>query len=181
MMRKLPIATFLLALTAVQASAQSTAPRPLELGMDAGVTIGLDDGSSTRIDIPVQAFRLGFPISPRASLEPKVGIAVVTGDDNTTSDYRAELGLLYHFGSDRYPGAYHRAGLYARPFVGIRGLDDNIDDDDDVAGLLGAGLGYKFPILSRLSSRFEANFAHYFGNGDVNEIALLAGLSFFTR
>ena len=180
-MRTLSLATILLALTAVQASAQSTAPRPIELGMDAGVTIGLEDEASTRIDIPVQAFRLGFPISPRASLEPKVGIAVVTGNDNTETDYRAELGLLYHFGSDRYPGAYHRAGLYVRPFVGIRGLDDGIDDDGDASGLLGGGIGYKFPIISRLSSRFEANFAHYFGNGDANEIGLLAGLSFFTR
>jgi hypothetical protein len=178
MMRKFSLATLLLALAAVQAGAQSTGPRPLELGIDAGVSIGLDDDSFTMIDIPVQAFRIGFPVSPRISLEPKLRINVLTGEGDTFSTYRGELGLLYHLGSDRYPGAYHRAGLYLRPFVGIVGFSNG---DSDSAGLLGAGVGYKMPLVSRLSSRFEANFAHYFGDGDANELGLLAGLSFFTR
>lgn len=177
-MRKLSLATLLLALTAVQASAQSTAPRPIELGIDAGVSIGLDDDAFTTIDIPVQAFRIGFPLSPRVSLEPKLRINVLTGEGDTFTTYRGELGLLYHLGSDRYPGAYHRAGLYLRPFAGIVGFSNG---ESDSAGLLGAGVGYKIPLVSRLSSRFEANFAHYFGDGDSNELGLLAGLSFFTR
>lgn len=177
-MRKLSLATLLLALTAVQASAQSTAPRPIELGIDAGVTIGLDDDAFTTIDLPVQAFRIGFPLSPRVSLEPKLRINVLTGEGDTFTTYRGELGLLYHLGSDRYPGAYHRAGLYLRPFAGIVGFSNG---ESDSAGLLGAGVGYKIPLVSRLSSRFEANFAHYFGDGDSNELGLLAGLSFFTR
>ena len=177
-MRKLSLATLLLALTAVQASAQSTAPRPIELGVDAGVSIGLDDDAFTTIDIPVQAFRIGFPLSPRVSLEPKLRINVLTGEGDTFTTYRGELGLLYHLGSDRYPGAYHRAGLYLRPFAGIVGFSNG---ESDSAGLLGAGVGYKIPLVSRLSSRFEANFAHYFGDGDSNELGLLAGLSFFTR
>ena len=178
MMRKFSLATLLLALTAVQASAQSTAPRPLELGIDAGVTIGLDDDSFTTIDIPVQAFRIGFPLSPRVSLEPKLRLNVLTGEGDTFTTYRADLGLLYHLGSARYPGAYHRAGLYLRPFAGIVGFSNG---DSDSAGLLGAGVGYKMPLVSRLSSRFEVNFAHAFGDGDSNELGLLAGLSFFTR
>ena len=182
MMRKFSLSMLLLAIASVQAGAQSTAPRPIELGIDAGVTIGLEDDSFTTIDIPVQAFRIGFPLSPRVSLEPKLRVNMLTGN-GTVTNYRGELGLLYHFGSDRYPGAYHRAGLYARPFVGIVGfsLDNDDIDESDSAGLLGAGIGYKLPLVSRLSSRFEANFAHYFGNGDANEIGLLAGLSFFTR
>lgn len=178
MMRKLFTATTLIALAATQAMAQSTAPRPIELGIDAGVTIGLDDDAFTTIDIPVSSLRVGFPLSPRISLEPKLRVNVLTGQGDTFTTYRGELGLLYHFGSDRYPGAYHRAGLYVRPFAGIVGFSDG---DSDSAGLLGAGVGYKFPLVSRLSSRFEANFAHYFGEGDANEIGLLAGLSFFTR
>ena len=182
-MRKFfPALTFLV-FGAVTAGAQTS--RPLELGIDAGVTIGIDDDAFTTIDIPVQAFRIGFPITNRASLEPKIRINLVTGDGGTATSYRGELGLLYHLGSDRYPGAYHRAGLYVRPFVGIAGF--NFDDDDsdldgsDASGLLGAGIGYKFPLVSRLSTRLEANFAHYFGDADATEIGLLAGLSFFTR
>ena len=177
-MRKFSFAVALLALASVQADAQSTAPRPIELGIDAGITVGLDDDSFTTIDIPVQAFRIGFPLSPRVSLEPKLRINVLTGEGDTFSTYRAELGLLYHLGSSRYPGAYHRAGLYLRPFGGIVGFSNG---DSDSAGLLGAGVGSTMPRVSRLSSRFEANFAHYFGDGDANELGLLAGLSFFTR
>jgi hypothetical protein len=178
MMRKFFLAIVLIPLAAAQADAQSTAPRPIELGIDAGITVGLDDDSFTTIDIPVQAFRIGFPLSPRVSLEPKLRLNVLTGEGDTFTTYRGELGLLYHLGSSRYPGAYHRAGLYLRPFAGIVGFANGTSDS---AGLLGAGVGYKMPLVSRLSSRFEANFAHYFGDGDANELGLLAGLSFFTR
>ena len=183
-MRKLMVPISALALVASSAIAQPTAPRPLEFGIDAGVGIGIGDNSYTTIGIPVQALRVGFPVSPRVSLEPKIRINIVSDEGSFTS-YRADLGLLYHFGSDRYPGAYQRAGLYARPFVGITGFnadpDGPGDGSSDSAGLIGAGIGYKFPIISRLSSRFEANLAHVFGEGDATEIGLLAGLSFFTR
>lgn len=175
------VAAFSLAATV--ASAQVPTPRPLELGIDAGVTIGLGDNTVTTIDIPVSAFRVGFPISPRTSLEPKLTVHIATGNDVTITSYRGEVGLLYHLGSDRYPGAYQRAGLYVRPFLGIVGASVEIDDEDesDSAGILGIGLGWKHPLVSRLSTRLEANFAHQFGEGDGNEIGLLAGLSFFTR
>lgn len=176
-MRKLIFAAAALAIVSVSAGAQ-TGPRPLELGIDAGVSIGLGDDAFTVISLPAQSFRVGFPISPRTSLEPKLDVNIITGNGDTFTSYRGELGLLYHLGSSRYPGAYQRAGLYVRPFLGIVGFSDG---DSDSAGLLGGGIGYKFPIISRLSSRFEANFAHQFGNGDANEIGLLAGLSFFTR
>ena len=177
-MKTLTTLLAVLASTALSAGAQQrTGPDPLELGVDAGVTIGLGDNSATSIDIPVSSARIGFPIGTRTSLEPKFRINVVSNGDTFTS-YRAVLGLLYHLGSDRYPGAYHRAGLYVRPFLGIVGFSNGDSDSD---GLLGAGLGYKMPIVSRLSSRFEANFAHRFGDDDSNEIGLLAGLSFFTR
>lgn len=176
-MRKLIFSAAVIGLVSFNADAQ-TGPRPLELGIDAGVTIALGDNSFTTVSIPAQSFRIGFPISPRVSLEPKFGINVISGDGDTFTTYRGELGLLYHLGSSRYPGAYQRAGLYVRPFIGIVGFADG---NSDSAGLLGAGVGYKFPIISRLSSRFEANFEHEFGEGDSNAIGLLAGLSFFTR
>jgi hypothetical protein len=172
------LAVSLAAVTLSFTSASAQTARPIELGVDAGVTIGLGDNSGTEIDIPVQSLRVGFPISPRTSLEPKLAVRILTGEGDTYTQYRAEVGLLYAFGSSRYPGAYQRAGAYVRPFLGIVGYSDGTSDS---AGLLGAGLGWKMPIVSRLSSRFEANFAHQFGDGDANAIGLLAGLSFFTR
>ena len=176
-MKKITVAAAL-ALFAATLPAQVPNPRPLELGVDAGVDIGLGDNSTTVISIPAGSFRIGFPISPRTSLEPKLALTIITGGGETFTTYRGELGLLYHLGSDRYPGAYQRAGIYVRPFLGIVGFSDG---NSNSAGLLGAGLGLKMPIISRLSSRFEANFAHQFGDGDSNSIGLLAGLSFFTR
>lgn len=166
------IASFALA---ASAGAQTSGPDPLELGVDAGIFIGFGDNSATRIDLPVSSVRIGFPIGVRTSLEPKFGLNLVSNGDTFTS-YRAELGLLYHLGSNRYPGAYHRAGMYVRPFLGLEG---HANGDSDSDGILGIGLGYKHPIVSRLSSRFEANVAHHFD--DNTELGLLAGLSFFTR
>lgn len=175
-MKKYTIAAAL-AFFAATLPAQTPA-RPVEFGIDAAVDIGLDDGSNTEISVPAPTVRVGFPISPRTSLEPKFGIRIRSGNGSTSTTYRGELGLLYHFGSDRYPGAFQRAGMYVRPFVGI--TDTNVANSD-ASGLLGIGLGYKIPVISRLSSRFEANFQHEFGNSDANVIGLLAGLSFFTR
>jgi len=135
-MRKLIFAAAAAAIVSAGAHAQGSAPRPLELGIDAGVTIGLGDDAFTTISIPAQAFRVGFPISPRTSLEPKLAVNIITGNGDTFTTYRAELGLLYHLGSDRYPGAYQRAGLYVRPFLGIVGFADG---DSDSAGILGGG------------------------------------------
>jgi len=177
MTRRYAIAFAAVAFAATAAGAQP--PRPLELGVDAGVAIGLGDDAVTLVQIPVQSLRVGFPIGTRTSLEPKLSLNIISGSGDTFTTYRVALGLLYHLGSSRYPGAYHRAGLYVRPFAGIVGFSNGSSESD---GFIGAGVGYKFPIVSRLSSRFEANFAHRFGEGEPdNELALLAGLSFFTR
>lgn len=176
MIKRLASAVATLAFAATAASAQTS--QPIELGIDAGVTIGLGDNSVTVIHIPAQALRAGFPIGLRTSLEPKLRMTIRTGNGNTVTVYQAEVGLLYHLGSSRYPGAYQRAGLYVRPFLGIAGASGNGSDSN---GYAGAGVGYKMPLLSRLSARYEANFAHQFGDGDGNAIGLLAGLSFFTR
>ena len=176
MMKRFATAIAALAFAGTAATAQN--PSPIELGLDAGITIGLGDNSFTVIDIPAQSLRAGFPIGTRTSLEPKLGMTIITGDGDTFTTYQAEIGLLYHLGSSRYPGAYHRAGLFVRPFLGIVGFSNGNSESN---GYAGAGLGFKMPLLSRLSARYEANFAHQFGDGDANQIGLLAGLSFFTR
>ncbi len=181
MIKKLTVAAAALAFAALPAQAQrqaADAPRPVEIGVDAGITIGIGDNSGTEIDIPAQALRVGFPISARSSLEPRVGLSMVTGHGDTFTLYHLEMGWLYHFGSSKYPGAYQRAGMYVRPFVGLVGASGG---GSSTSGIVGAGLGYKIPIIARLSSRFEANFAQAFGDSDGSQIGLLGGISFFTR
>ncbi len=169
-----------LALLSVSARAQT--PRPIELGVDAGVSIGLGDNSVTVINIPAQAFRVGFFFDDNMSLEPKFAINTVTGSGDTFTSYLAELGLLYHFyrtptlrGTVPSP----RSAFYVRPFAGIVGASGGGNSNTDA--ILGLGVGMKVPLISRLASRFEANFAHQFGDFSSNQIGLLAGLSFFTR
>lgn len=171
-----------LVFTASLAGAQP--PRPVELGMDAAATIGLGDNSVTVVEIPARAFRIGFFFTDRVSLEPKFGLTTISGGGDTFTSYLAELGLLYHFyrartRADPYPYPSPLAAFYVRPFLGLVGASDG--DDSDANGRLGLGLGMKVPIANRLASRFEANFAHMFGDFSSNEIGLLAGLSFFTR
>jgi hypothetical protein len=157
--------------------------RPIELGIDAGVAIGLGDNSVTVVSIPAQAFRVGFFIDDRISLEPKFGLTTVSGEGDTFTTYAAELGLLYHFYRTRMrmePVGYPPlSAFYVRPFAGLVGASGG--GNSTTNGLLGAGLGMKVPLISRLASRFEANFAHIFGDDSSNQIGLLAGLSFFTR
>jgi len=164
-------------------STQASAQRPIELGIDAGVSIGLGDNSVTVINIPAQAFRVGFFFDDNMSLEPKLALNTITGSGDTFTSYLFELGLLYHFyregyGRRVYPPPGLRSAFYVRPFAGIVGTSDG---DSNTDGILGAGIGMKVPLVSRLASRFEANFAHRFGDASQNQIGLLAGLSFFTR
>jgi hypothetical protein len=164
-------------------STEAKAQRPIELGIDAGVSIGLGDNSVTVINIPAQAFRIGFFFDDNVSLEPKLSLNTITGSGDTFTSYLFELGLLYHFyresnGRRVYPPTGLRSAFYVRPFAGIVGTSDGDSDSD---GILGAGIGMKVPLVSRLASRFEANFAHRFGDASQNQIGLLAGLSFFTR
>lgn len=171
------------ALFFASSAAGAQTSRGVELGIDAGVTIGLGDNSRTEINLPAQSFRVGFAMTERISLEPKIRLNIFTGGGATISSYRAELGALYHLSprADRM-----RSGVYVRPFAGLAGFNaDNDGNDDnnasDTDGLLGLGVGLKVALLNRLSSRFEANFAGRFGDNSSSEIGLLAGLSFFTR
>lgn len=177
MTKRISIVLASIALAAATAGAQS---RPVELGIDAGVSIGLGDNATTTINIPAQAFRVGFFFDPRMSLEPKIAINTVSGGGDTFTTYLLELGLLYHFyNSGMRPASYPRSGLYVRPFVGIVGASGG--GNGITNGLLGAGIGMKVPLVSRLASRFEANIQHVFGDESQNQLGLLAGLSFFTR
>lgn len=170
MIRHLITTISALALSASAAVAQPS--RPLELGIDAGVTVGLGDNSVTVVDIPAQAFRIGFPMNSNVSIEPKLGLTLITGEGDTFTSYRAEVGLLYHLNT-------LRSGTYVRPFLGLTGFSSG--DTDETHGLIGGGVGIKVPLRDRIGSRFEANLAHSFGDGSFNQIGLLAGLSFFTR
>ncbi len=174
-MRQLTAVAAALALVSSIASAQD--PRPLELGIDAGVDFGLDDPNITVIGIPIQSLRIGFVMTDQISIEPMFSLNSIRVEGDNFTMYSAAVGLLYHFQT-------FRSGPYVRPFFGVTGLSG--DDIDGVSQLfLGAGLGLKIPVIdNRLAWRLETNFAHVLDDDEVeggSQIGLRAGLSFFTR
>ena len=164
-----------LTLTATAADAQRGASRPIELGVDGGISIGLDDPNITVVSIPVQAFRIGFFMNDKVSLEPRFGFNSISGGGVSLRSYMLELGALFH------PGGYITgSGLYIRPFVGIAGVGGDAGSGSDA--FLGAGVGVKLPFSNRrFATRLEGNFNHVFDAGGSNALGILFGISYFNR
>ena len=179
------------AASAPAAYAQDTAPRPIELGIDAAIRYRTaDDANLTSLEIPIPSFRVGFLLSDQLSLEPfgRIGWQRVSiedplpGQDDSDSftTYDLGIGALFHFAPDRT-----RTQPYLRPFVGISGFSGGGGDDDSASQLsFGAGIGLKMPVADRLGWRIEATYTRLgedepFEGGNI--FGLLFGLSFFTR
>jgi hypothetical protein len=148
----------------------------IELGIDAGLTFGVGNSSGTLFSLPTQVFRLGYFLSDKLELEPRLSINSISGGGNTVSSYNLEAGLLLIPDGDRVG-----KGLYLRPFAGVTGV--SVSGGNSVnSGDVGVGVGLKLPFADRrLATRLEANYDHGFSVGGSNTIGLLAGLSFFTR
>jgi hypothetical protein len=176
--------------------AQDSRPgHPIELGLDAAVRRETSDlSNSTVLMLPVTQFRVGFFASKAISIEPSVAFVAASqtlkntqnrGDvDTKGTSYDLDLGLLYHFRSDRL-----KSQPYIRPFIGIRGYSNSSDTDElDSSGSqtsLGAGVGWKAPLADRLGGRVELGYRHNVDNAPQfqpsNSIFLSFGLSYFTR
>lgn len=159
---------------AAQRSTAESTPSALELGVDATADIGFGNNSFTDINIPSGSVRIGFPIDPHISLEPKARLSILSGGGSTFTSYTAELGALYNLDAS----TLQRSGVYVRPAVGVSGSSGNGSHNSFFAGV---GLGYKMRILSQLGTRYEAAFYHTFNNGSSNQLELSAGLSWFTH
>jgi hypothetical protein len=152
-------------------------PIPIEFGIDANLDFGLNDPHTTVLIIPAPIIRVGFIMSDNIELEPRLAFtsAHVSGFGSFT-DYTFELGVLYQPAGDRVG-----RGLYFRPFIGVSGSNDS-EIGNDNSGYAGAGVGLKIPFAQRrLATRMEAAYAHGFESDATNAVALILGLSFFTR
>jgi hypothetical protein len=152
--------------------------RPIELGLDAGISFNVSDPNVTQISIPVQDLRAGFFLTDAVALEPRLALNYfkVENVDALTS-ITAAVGALIHFQPDR-----SRAQPFARPFGGLTYLD--LGDDSETQFSLGGGIGIKLPIAEQLGARVEGSFAHAFETdalADSDTIVLTVGFSFYTR
>jgi hypothetical protein len=172
----LSILTLSASASAQRSSGYSGNPSP-EIGMDAGLSIGLGNNSGTVFQVPVQAIRMGFFVSPVISIEPSVGFTSFSGGGFSGTQYTLGAGLLYHFSASRASNQF-----YIRPFVGVDGTSGDLGSGSAVS--FGVGGGLKIPLRDRIATRFEAAFGHTGGQNGGNgsdAIGLLAGLSFYTH
>ena len=167
-------------------------PNTRELGLDAGLTLGLGDDSSIEVLLPARV-RIGYFLNndSRWSVEPAVGLQY---SDSEGADgaliYNLEAGALYHFRppADVIREAVEAGGVveeaarrgsvtYARPFINFRGVTGDASDNEVS---IGGGLGVKVPYRAGLAFRFEANLGYGFDN-EALRIGALAGISYFPR
>ncbi len=170
-------ATLLVAL-APSANAQRSRgdSRPIEFGIDGALLFGLDNPKVTALAIPIPVFRVGFLMTDKVALEPRLQLSSIHAGGQTATAYGIELGVVYSPNGDRVGN-----GLYGRPFIGISG--QSVSGGGSTSnGEVGLGIGLKIPFADRrFATRWEANYAHGFGTPGTNAIGLLFGLSFFTR
>jgi hypothetical protein len=179
MKRLLVLGVLAFAVTAPAAGAQRASHRnsgPIELGIDGGVTFGLDNPNTTSVALPTPVFRLGYFLNDNVEIEPRVSINSASGGGVSITAYSLEAGVLFQPAGDRVG-----KGLYLRPFLGVSGINVS-GPNDSHSGYAGVGFGLKLPFADRrLATRMEANYSHGFSGGGSNLIGVLIGLSFFTR
>ena|ERR1043166_8739757 len=161
--------------TAIPLAAQS---RPIELGIDGGLSYKTNSPTVLQLGLPVQSFRVGFAAGPNISIEPNVVVNYVKVEaEDGVFHFAPELGVLIHFSTET-----NRSRGYFRPFVGATFLSGGGSSANQFN--LGGGVGVKVPVKgSRLATRFEGGIRHGF-EGDfpsATSIYALFGFSFFTR
>jgi hypothetical protein len=165
----------LLALASTGAQAQN----PVEVGIDAQISFGLDD-QGTNINIPAQKIRAGFMLTPVMTLEPSLGFFRMSNAGSSISGTALDVSLLYHFSPSRAARQF-----YVRPVVGLQRAtfsDDDLDVSESNTDLnIGVAGGMKIPLMDRVGARFEAEFRNYMSEPSVSALNLNFGLSYFTR
>lgn len=162
------------------------AQRRVELGLDAGIVLGLGAQSSVSLNVPGSRFRVGF-LTPgsQIELEPALGFSYnkVEGTDGIFT-YDLQLGAVYHLGQVTIDntategGAVRLPPVYVRPFVGLTGFTGGDTSDSEIS--IGAGVGLKVPWRRDLALRYEANLGYGFDN-KAGRLGALIGISYFPR
>jgi hypothetical protein len=168
-------------------------PRLMELGLDGGLAFGLSDPKVTTFGLPVQSLRAGFYMSDALSIEPIVSMNYqnVSANGGSVSANNLDLGVgaVWHLNPNRAERQF-----YVRPFVDMLHVGSKFKDTNggvtttestsDNAMGLGAGLGVKIPVMSRMVWRLETQLAHRLESGAIGSqtsLGFSAGFSFFTR
>ena len=176
-----------LALTAVGA-AGAQQQRPLwEFGIDGTLAhrtthddvLGrTQDESFTQVELPVPMVRAGLYLSENVELEPVLGIQHSSAAGGSATQLALDVGLPIYVSGTRATDQ-----IFVRPLIGFDHFSGT-GTRGFTQTSIGAGVGVKIPIDSRIASRLEAQYRHGFDSGPANaydQIALLVGLSVYSR
>jgi Outer membrane protein beta-barrel domain len=178
-------------ITTANAQARTSAPASqgqpsvIELGLDGRLAFGLDDPSTTTIQLPVGIFRIGFFRNPNWSIEPFLGLDYADQDNTSATVLNLGVGALYQFQQSRASNQW-----YVRPYLGLFHIGTSVTNNNVTISTnsnqfeLGGGVGFKMPMTSQLGWRFEANLTHLFeggGRGSQTALGFQAGVSYYTR
>jgi hypothetical protein len=136
-----------------------------EIGMDAALGFA---NSNTVFQLPVQAIRFGYFVSPTVSIEPTLGLT--TGSGLTLINF--DVGVPFDLTQTDNGG-----NIFLRPLFGLAHQSFSGGLGSNTTTSLGDGAGILVPMMSHFDSRFEARYRRWFGNNGFNEVDLLAGVS----
>ena len=189
------VAALLVAATVAGAQARGSArgaqskpeeSRLVELGLDGGMSFGLDDPKQTNVGLPFQQLRAGFYLSPVISIEPLMSFdynkTSQAGVSASASTLDLGVGMLWHLSPNRNENQW-----YLRPVVDMLHVSGSVTGAPTVSEnqfALGGSVGVKVPMASRLATRLELGLQHRFEAGALGSqtyLGVTAGFSFFTR
>jgi hypothetical protein len=152
--------------------------RPVELGLDGGLSISFNGGTRTTVSVPFQEVRAGFFVIDDVSIEPAGSLSYIKIEDiDAIATLGFDLAFLFHFTPDR-----SAPQPYFRPVAGLTFVTAGGENASQFN--VGGGFGVKLPATNQLAVRLEARFRHNFENDDfagVSTITAVIGLSFFTK
>lgn len=151
------------------------AHRTTHVDLPAGAT---EDVSATIVQLPIGMVRAGVYLTPTVELEPAIGIVHTSTSGGDLTQLNLDIGLPIYFTGTRATDQ-----IFARPLIGFDHVSGS-GDNGFTQTSLGAGLGIKIPIDSRIASRIEAQYRHGMHSAPANsydQFALLLGLSVYSR
>ncbi len=154
--------------------------RPIELGIDAGLSVVIIDDldeSISNFDIPIQAFRVGFFATARCSVEPRFALASTEEGDYRFTTINFGIAGHFHSSADR-----DQARFYFGPSIGLSHFRVSSIAESQMS--VGGDIGMKAPVLDRLATRFEVSVDRWFETDrfrGLTQVTLSVGLSFFTK
>ena len=144
----------------------------IELGIDGGLSLSLNDRTTTKTTIPIQSLRFGVFAFDRVSIEPSLALTVIDSQNtDPITNVSFWLSGLFHIFGDR-----SKPQPFLRPTGGVERYSSSSNSFSQFKA--GAYLGVKIPVANHLSLRLESGYLRGFESDDMpssDEVSLNRG------